>query len=265
MRLHRATTLLVAMCVAAMAGCAGERTILTGGPTVGQLKTSLSHIEFENEQLKKSVAKLERENRSMEDRLVQEQIHNGDLAARLDDARTCCAIAESTLTSGSDRAAKLTMLVVPRPMAPNQGPGRSANPLASVGSLHLHRFPGRSMLSLPALQRTRGSPSSLGRVNAERRRAALARASMTTSTITRLTRARSSGFPSPIPRPVRHLWCASHLGAFSDTRAYTHLVRRERSARDNVLVAQRGFWFARRRRACIRPMQGASAGGRIGV
>jgi hypothetical protein len=70
-----------------IAGCSQERTILTGGPTVGQLKTSLSHLEFENEQLKKSVAKLERENRSIEDRLVQEQITNGDIAARLDDAR----------------------------------------------------------------------------------------------------------------------------------------------------------------------------------
>lgn len=54
---------------------------------MGQLKSSLSHLEFENEQLKKRTAKLERENRSMEDRLVQEQIDNGDLTARLDDAR----------------------------------------------------------------------------------------------------------------------------------------------------------------------------------
>jgi hypothetical protein len=60
---------------------------LTGGPTVGQLKTSLSHLELENEQLKHSVARLKQENRSIEDRLVQEQIDNGDLAARLDDAR----------------------------------------------------------------------------------------------------------------------------------------------------------------------------------
>jgi hypothetical protein len=60
---------------------------LTGGPTVGQLKTSVSHLEYENEQLRKSTAKLERENRSMEDRLVQEQMENGDLTARLDDAR----------------------------------------------------------------------------------------------------------------------------------------------------------------------------------
>ncbi len=69
------------------AGCSGQSTFLTGGPTVGQLKTSLSHLEYENEQLKKRTAKLEQENRSMENRLVQEQINNGDLTARLDDAR----------------------------------------------------------------------------------------------------------------------------------------------------------------------------------
>ena len=69
------------------AGCSGQSSFLTGGRTVGRLKTSLSHLEYENEQLKKRTAKLERENRSMEDRLVQEQIDNGDLAARLDDAR----------------------------------------------------------------------------------------------------------------------------------------------------------------------------------
>ena len=68
-------------------GCSGQSGFLTGGPTVGQMKTSLSHLEFENVELKRSVAKLQQENRSMEDRLVQEQIDNGDLTARLDDAR----------------------------------------------------------------------------------------------------------------------------------------------------------------------------------
>jgi hypothetical protein len=71
----------------ASAGCSGQANFLTGGPTVGQLKTSLSHLEFENEQLKSRTAKLAQESRSMEDRLVQEQISNGDLTARLDDAR----------------------------------------------------------------------------------------------------------------------------------------------------------------------------------
>ncbi len=68
-------------------GCAGRESILTGGPTAGQMKTSLSHLQYENEQLKTEVARLKEESRSMEDRLVQEQIHNGDLTARLDDAR----------------------------------------------------------------------------------------------------------------------------------------------------------------------------------
>jgi hypothetical protein len=71
----------------ALVGCSGQSSFLTGGPSVGQLKTSLSHLEYENEQLKKTTAKLQRENRSMEDRLVQEQTENGDLTARLDDAR----------------------------------------------------------------------------------------------------------------------------------------------------------------------------------
>ncbi|MGA2705178.1 MAG: hypothetical protein ABSH35_29310 [Isosphaeraceae bacterium] len=68
-------------------GCAGRDSVLTGGPTAGQMKTSLSHLQYENEQLKTEVARLKEESRSMEDRLVQEQIHNGDLTARLDDAR----------------------------------------------------------------------------------------------------------------------------------------------------------------------------------
>ena len=70
-----------------VSGCAGRETVLTGGPSSSQLKVSLSHLQYENEQLKTEVAKLKEETRSMEDRLVQEQIHNGDLTARLDDAR----------------------------------------------------------------------------------------------------------------------------------------------------------------------------------
>lgn len=72
---------------AGLCGCSGQNTFLTGGPSVGQLKTSLSHLELENEQLKQKVAKVEQESRGLEDRLVQEQVNNGDLAARLDDAR----------------------------------------------------------------------------------------------------------------------------------------------------------------------------------
>ena len=83
---HGVATLVCAV-LSTSAGCSGQSNFLTGGPTVGQLKTSLSHLEYENEQLKTRTAKLEQENRSMENRLVQEQIDNGDLTARLDDAR----------------------------------------------------------------------------------------------------------------------------------------------------------------------------------
>jgi len=82
-----AVVALICAGLSAAQGCSGQSSFLTGGPTVGQLKTSLSHLEFENQQLKRSLAKLQQENRSVEDRLVQEQIDNGDLAARLDDAR----------------------------------------------------------------------------------------------------------------------------------------------------------------------------------
>jgi hypothetical protein len=92
-RAWKTTLTLAFFCILlpATPGCSGQSSFLTGGPTVGQLKTSVSHLEFENQQLKHSLAKLERENRSIEDRLVQEQIDNGDLAARLDDARNLLA------------------------------------------------------------------------------------------------------------------------------------------------------------------------------
>jgi hypothetical protein len=79
--------MLLLVSLGQIAGCAGRENVLTGGSSVGQLKTTLSHLQFENDQLKTKVAQLEEEHRSVEDRLVQEQIHNGDLAARLDDAR----------------------------------------------------------------------------------------------------------------------------------------------------------------------------------
>src|SRR5437016_4248954 len=82
-----ALAMLVCAGLSGLAGCSGRGAFLSGGPTVGQLKTSLSHLEYENAQLKRAVAKLQQESRTMEDRLVQEEIDNGDLTARLDDAR----------------------------------------------------------------------------------------------------------------------------------------------------------------------------------
>jgi hypothetical protein len=72
-------------------GCAQPSPLLSRYTTVGTLKTSLSHLEFENQQLQSKVASLESENRDIENRLVQEEAINGDLSARLDDARNVMA------------------------------------------------------------------------------------------------------------------------------------------------------------------------------
>jgi hypothetical protein len=70
-----------------LAGCAQPGPILSRHTTIGTLKTSLSHLEFENQQLRSKVANLESENREFENRLVQEEAANGELHAQLDDAR----------------------------------------------------------------------------------------------------------------------------------------------------------------------------------
>ncbi len=71
-----------------LTGCQGGPGPLTSRyTTLGSLKTSVSQLEFQNEQLAKQVAELKSENRHFGDRLVQEEAENGDLAARLDDAR----------------------------------------------------------------------------------------------------------------------------------------------------------------------------------
>ena len=54
---------------------------------MGQLKTSVAHLEYENAQMKRDVTRLRRENRQLEQRLVMQEQDNGDLTARLDDAR----------------------------------------------------------------------------------------------------------------------------------------------------------------------------------
>ncbi len=75
------------MAASALVGCSGRGTYITGGPSSSQLKSSLSRLEFENDELKTQIARLKEENRQFEDRLVQEQLHNGEITARLDDMR----------------------------------------------------------------------------------------------------------------------------------------------------------------------------------
>jgi hypothetical protein len=117
-------------------GCSGRPSFLTGGPTVGQLKTSVAHLEYENAQMKRDLAKVKRENRQMEDRLVQQEQDNGDLTARLDDARNL--LRERGLDPGSDSDATASARTLPagqsnrktrkRPVARIPGQFSPANP-----------------------------------------------------------------------------------------------------------------------------------------
>ncbi len=60
------------------AGCS-VRPLLSQGPGVGSLKTSLSHMEFENQQLRRKVSALGLGNRQYENQLLQVESHNGEL------------------------------------------------------------------------------------------------------------------------------------------------------------------------------------------
>lgn len=95
----RPTWLLVGL-LGTLTGCAGSGSLLPQRTTVGSLKTSLSHLEYENQQLRREVASIKEEYRQVENRLVQEESLNGDLAARLDDARTL--LARRGLDAGSE-------------------------------------------------------------------------------------------------------------------------------------------------------------------
>ena len=68
-------------------GCAQSGPMFGGGTKVGTLKTSLSHLEYQNEQMRKEIALLKSENRRIEDQMAQVEAHHGELTARLDDAR----------------------------------------------------------------------------------------------------------------------------------------------------------------------------------
>jgi len=80
-------TLLIVVLAGLATGCQGTGPILSRQTTMGTLKTTVSQLEFKNDQLQKQVAVLKSENRHFEDRLVQEQAENDDLATRLDNAK----------------------------------------------------------------------------------------------------------------------------------------------------------------------------------
>jgi outer membrane murein-binding lipoprotein Lpp len=70
------------------AGCAQQGPLLSRRTTIGTLKATVSQLEFEREQLRREIAALKSENQRIENLLAQEEATNGELQARLDDART---------------------------------------------------------------------------------------------------------------------------------------------------------------------------------
>ncbi len=96
-------TLVLLAATSLLVGCAQPGPLFSRFTTVGTLKTSLSHLEFENQQLRSKVTNLESENREIENRLVQEEAVTGDLSARLDDARDL--LGRNGYSSGSSTSA----------------------------------------------------------------------------------------------------------------------------------------------------------------
>jgi hypothetical protein len=88
MRVRFGCKLAIMLAIAGIpVGCAQPGPILGRRTTVGTLKASVSQLEFEKTELSKELADLKADNRRMEDRLAQEEEANGELTARLDDAR----------------------------------------------------------------------------------------------------------------------------------------------------------------------------------
>ena len=84
----RKTGLFVLLvCIGMLAGCQSG-PIASRQATLGTLKTSVSQLEFKNQELEKQVAELKSENRHYEERLTQEQTENDDLATRLDNVKS---------------------------------------------------------------------------------------------------------------------------------------------------------------------------------
>jgi hypothetical protein len=114
---------------ATLSGCAQSGPLISQRTSMGTLKTSLSHMEYENQQLRREVASLKAETRQVEDRLVQEESVNGELSARLDDARTL--LSRRSLGAG-DEADSSTL---------DPGPGTSGRTLPAGRSNKKRRKP----------------------------------------------------------------------------------------------------------------------------
>ena len=77
----------LALLLGVLAGCANSGPIARRGGMLGALKTSVAQLESEKAGLSRQLADQRAENRRVESMLAETESQNGDLAARLDDAR----------------------------------------------------------------------------------------------------------------------------------------------------------------------------------
>jgi outer membrane murein-binding lipoprotein Lpp len=84
---RRLLGLLTAMTAIAPFGCAQSGPMTSRNTMLGSLKASVSQLEFDNEKLRKEVAELKSDNARLDTQLAQEREANGEVTARLDDAK----------------------------------------------------------------------------------------------------------------------------------------------------------------------------------
>ena len=82
-----AAALLGSAALGTLPGCTQPGPLASRRSTVGSLKASVSQLEYSNDNLKKQVADLKSESTRLENELVLEREGNGELTARLDDAK----------------------------------------------------------------------------------------------------------------------------------------------------------------------------------
>ncbi len=74
-------------CILPLAGCSQSSMLANKTTTVNNLKASVSQLQFDNDNYKKQVAQLKTEASRSDSELAQERDANGELSARLDDAK----------------------------------------------------------------------------------------------------------------------------------------------------------------------------------
>jgi hypothetical protein len=77
----------LALAALAPLGCSQPGPFTARQTMVGSLKASVSQLEFENEKLRAEVGELKADNSRLDNQLVQEREANGEVTARLDDAK----------------------------------------------------------------------------------------------------------------------------------------------------------------------------------